>query len=69
MITILEVASTGGRSQAWIPLASFSADEWVRVEDNTWQTTALMPTDGAAKAFSDSITVGIDKELAEVRAI
>jgi len=40
VVTTLEVASSGGRSQAWIPLAGFSADEWVRAEDNTWQTNA-----------------------------
>jgi transglutaminase-like putative cysteine protease len=135
VVTTLEVALLEGRSQAWIPLAGFSADEWVRAEGNIWQTnaasaevvedptygarmlhvvwnqgtafpvvsvtsrfatrdrradlsksgnsaplsdeerglylapTALMPTDGAAKAVSDRITAGADNELAKVRAI
>lgn len=40
VVTTLEVALAEGRSQAWIPLAGFSADEWVRAEGNTWQTNA-----------------------------
>ncbi|MCG7391642.1 transglutaminase domain-containing protein [Microvirga sp. ACRRW] len=38
--TTLEIASPAGRAQAWIPLAGFSADDWARVEGNTWQTNA-----------------------------
>jgi transglutaminase-like putative cysteine protease len=40
VVTTLEIALPKGRSQAWIPLAGFSADEWVRAEGNTWQTNA-----------------------------
>lgn len=40
VVTTLELASPAGRAQAWIPLAGFSADEWVRAEGNTWRTNA-----------------------------
>jgi len=40
VVTTLEVASPEGRSQAWIPLAGFSSDEWARVEGNIWETNA-----------------------------
>lgn len=50
VVTTLEVASPEGRSQAWIPLAGFAADEWVRVEGNTWQTNA-----SSAKVVEDPV--------------
>lgn len=40
VVTTLEIASPVGRAQAWIPLAGFSADDWVRAESNAWQTNA-----------------------------
>jgi hypothetical protein len=40
VVTTLEVTLPEGRSQAWIPITGFSADEWVRAEGNTWQTNA-----------------------------
>lgn len=40
VVTKLEVATATGRTQAWIPMAAFFAEDWIRVEDNTWQTNA-----------------------------
>ncbi|MBV9648080.1 MAG: transglutaminase family protein [Candidatus Eremiobacteraeota bacterium] len=37
--TRVEVASGGAAAKAWIPIPSFTAADWIRVDDNTWNTT------------------------------
>jgi len=38
--TRLELAEAKGPAQAWIPLPSFAADDWMRPQDDRWTTNA-----------------------------
>ncbi len=38
--TRLELAEAKGPAQAWVPLPSFAADEWMRPQGNRWTTNA-----------------------------
>lgn len=39
-VTRLEISSASGRTQAWVPLPSYSDDQWFRPGKSTWTTNA-----------------------------